>query len=301
MHWRLIAGTVAFTLWAPPSLLGLPLAALLAVSGDRSARTLALTAALGAASLGLLGGASGGRLAAATSAYIVLVAAAFVSAVLLRPAPLLRQAFRAMLAAGAATALLVHAAWGADAWGALAWEATRQAGLAMRFLVERTPEAFAVYEPVVRFLSLLTPGMLALQTLAGLALAWHWHLRLSTAPPLGAAPTPFREFRLSDGWVWGIVVWLAVLIAPVSGVLHVAGANLGFVLGALYVLRGAAIAAVVAETFGVSATVVAIAAGAAAALFVPLLFLLPGLYTLGITDTWYHYRRRLAARRPHVT
>jgi hypothetical protein len=28
-----------------------------------------------------------------------------------------------------------------------------------------------------------------------------------------------------------------------------------------------------------------------------LIFVLPGLCTLGITDTWYQYRRRLAAAR----
>ena len=44
-----------------------------------------------------------------------------------------------------------------------------------------------------------------------------------------------------------------------------------------------------------------IVAGAAAALFVPLVFVLPGLCTLGITDTWYQYRRRLAARRSNAS
>ena len=62
-------------------------------------------------------------------------------------------------------------------------------------------------------------------------------------------------------------------------------------------LRGAAIVATFAEAFGVSAVALGIAAAAAAALAVPLLFVLPGLCTLGITDTWYQYRRRLAAAR----
>jgi len=87
------------------------------------------------------------------------------------------------------------------------------------------------------------------------------------------------------------------LILPVSSALHVAGTNVGIVAGALYVLRGAAIVISFADAFGISVTALAIAAATAAALAVPLLFVLPGLCTLGITDTWYHYRRRLAAAR----
>ncbi|MDP3908757.1 MAG: hypothetical protein Q8Q14_00045 [Gemmatimonadales bacterium] len=274
---------------------------------DRSGRTLPLAGGLAAVSLGVMlmasggdgGGASPNRLAGFTNAYIVLVTAAFLGVVLLKPAALLRQTVRAVAAGGAATALLVQLLWGADGWRALAWEATRDAGLAMRFVVERTPNAFNAYEPVVRFVSLMTPGMLVLQTFAGFALAWSWHQRLVTAP-LGAPAARFREFRIADGWVWGLVVWLAIWIAPTTGILQVAGANMGFVLTTLYVLRGAAIVTVFAEAAGISATALIVAGSIATALALPLLLLLPGLCTLGITDTWYQYRRRLAARQPPI-
>lgn len=296
---------MAFLLWAPAGLLGLPLALLLALGTDRPGRMLPLAGALGVASIGLMvlatgdqAGAGGGpnRLAAATNAYVVLVTAGFLGVVLLRPAPLLHQAFRALLAGGAATALLVQVIWGVDGWRALAWQATRDAGLAMRFVVERTPSAFTAYEPVVRFVSLMTPGMLILQTFAGLGLAWSWHQRLA-AQPLGAPAAPFRQFRMADGWVWGLVACLAIWIAPATGALQVAGANTGFVLTTLYALRGAAIVTVFAETVGISVAALVVAGGIAAALALPLLFLLPGLCTLGITDTWFQYRRRLATRR----
>jgi hypothetical protein len=292
-------------LWAHPSLVGLPCAALLIAAPDRFGRSLPLAGLLGAASLALLvfgggGGASGSRLAGVTSAYIVLVTAAFVTEVLLHPGPFLRHALRAMTVAGIATAVLIQVMWGADGWAALAWEATRQAGLTMGFIVERAPDAFPLYEPIVRFVSVTWPGMLALQTLAGLALAWQLHLRL-TSPALGEPLARFRDFRMGDAWVWGMVAWLGVLILPVSGALQVAGTNLGLVAGALYVLRGAAIVAAFAEAFGISAVALVIAAGAAAALALPLIFVLPGLCTLGITDTWYQYRRRLAARRTNAT
>lgn len=298
-RWRLVLGVIAFAIWAPASLVGLPCAALLAAAPDRSARTRIAAGLLGATSIALLA-LPGGRVAAVIAAYTILVTAAFVAGAALAPAAFLRQALRAICVGGVGTALLVQVVWGADGWGALAWEATREAGLSMRLLVELRPDAFTLYEPVVRFVSATAPGMLALQSLAGLALAWQWHVHL-TAQPLGAPLAPFREFRIGDGWVWGVVAWLGLLIAPVSGVLEAAGTNLGFVLGALYVLRGAAIVVTFAQALGVSAVALVIAGAAAAALALPLLFLLPGLCTLGITDTWYQYRRRLAARRSNAT
>jgi len=149
-------------------------------------------------------------------------------------------------------------------------------------------------------MSVTWPGMLALQTLAGLALAWQLQRRIAAPGGAAAASAPlmrFKDFYMGDGWVWGIVAWLGVLILPVSSVLHVAGTNVGLVASTLYVLRGAAIVATFAEAFGISAVALVIVGAAAAALAVPLVFLLPGLCTLGITDTWYQYRRRLAEAR----
>ena len=258
--------------------MGLPCAALLvlgpALPRAKPGWSQPIAGMIGAVSLALLvvSGGNGSRLGAATSAYIVLATAAFVSLVLLRPDTILRQAFRSTVAAGVATALLIQVTWG--------------------------PDAFSIYEPMVRFISVTWPGMLALQTLAGLALAWQLHRRIAASGPATSAPLMrFKDFYIGDGWVWGIVAWLAVLILPVSSVLHVAGTNVGLVASTLYVLRGAAIVATFAEAFGISAVALVIVGAAAAALAVPLVFVLPGLCTLGITDTWYQYRRRLAEAR----
>jgi hypothetical protein len=284
---------------------GLPCAALLllapALPREKPGWTQPIAGMIGAVSLALLvvSGGNGSRLGAATSAYIVLATAAFVSLVLLRPDTILRQSFRSTVAAGLATALLIQVMWGSDGWGSLAWEATREASLTMRTIGEAVPDAFSIYEPMVRFMSVTWPGMLALQTLAGLALAWQLQRRIA-APGGAAASAPlmrFKDFYMGDGWVWGIVAWLGVLILPVSSVLHVAGTNVGLVASTLYVLRGAAIVATFGEAFGISAVALLIVGAAAAALAVPLVFVLPGLCTLGITDTWYQYRRRLAEAR----
>ena len=286
--------------------MGLPCAALLllvpALPRGKPGWTQPIAGMIGAVSLALLvvSGGNGSRLGAATSAYIVLATAAFVSLVLLRPDTILRQAFRSTVAAGLATALLIQVMWGPDAWGSLAWEATREASLTMRTIAQAVPDAFAIYEPMVRFVSVTWPGMLALQTLAGLALAWQLQRRIAAPGGAAAASAPlmrFKDFYMGDGWVWGIVAWLGVLILPVSSVLHVAGTNVGLVASTLYVLRGAAIVATFAEAFGISAVALLIVGAAAAALAVPLVFVLPGLCTLGITDTWYQYRRRLAEAR----
>jgi hypothetical protein len=293
---------LAFLLWAPASLVGLPFAAILIIAPaaeELPAFSQPLAGLVGAVSLALLvvGSRSGGRLAAVTSAYIVLATAAFVSLVLLRPDTILRQALRSIVAAGIVAALLIQVMWGSEAWVALGWEATRQAGITMRSVVEVAPDTFPLYEPMVRFLSLTWPGMLALQTLAGLALASQLHVRMANRAVAAAPLARFRDFCIGDAWVWGIVAWLSVLVLPVSSVLHVAGANVGLIAITLYVLRGAAIVATFAEAFGVSMLALVLMAAAAAALAVPLLFVLPGLCTLGITDTWYQYRRRLAAAR----
>jgi hypothetical protein len=293
---------LAFLLWAHPSLVGLPCAALLIIGPGRQkagwSQPIAGTIGAISAALLVLSGSNGGRLAAVTSAYIVLASGAFVSLVLLRPDTILRQALRSIALAGAATALLIQATWGSPAWGALGWEATRIASITMRAVVEVMPDAFPIYEPMVRFISMTWPGMLALQTLAGLALAWQLHRRIAAVTPGESAPLMrFKDFVIGDGWVWGIVAWLGVLILPVSSAMHVAGTNVGLVAGALYMLRGAAIVATFAEAFGVSAVTLVLVAAAAAALALPLLFVVPGLCTLGITDTWYQYRRRLADAR----
>src|SRR5258706_7081537 len=95
----------------------------------------------------------------------------------------------------------------------------------------------------------------------------------------------FKDFYIGDGWVWGMVAWLGVLILPVSSSLHVAGTNVGLVASTLYVLRGAAIVATFAEAFGISAVAPGILGASAAGLAPCPGFLLPGPCTLAITPS----------------
>jgi predicted membrane protein DUF2232 len=294
-RWRLIAGTVAFAAWAPPSLVGLPFAALTLWARPRAPAEWLAGGAVGLASVALLVSPAGDLLTGLVRAYIVLVTAAFLALTLVvRGGDFLQRALRASLVAGVAALALARAVGGATALEALHWEAIRQASATMRFLVQRQPQLFIAFEPVVRFVSDTIPATLALQSVAGLALAWQWHQRVA-AQPLGQALGPFQEFRFGDHWVWALVAALVVWIVPLLAGLKTVALNLGIALGALYVLRGVAIVIVVAGALGVSPAALVIVAAISAVLAVPLLFLVPGLATLGVTDTWLEFRRRLKA------
>jgi len=294
--WRLIVGTIAFAACASPSLVGLPVAALSLVAQPRTTREWGVALAAGGPSLAVLLLPASDVLTQFVRAYTVLVAAALAILILLaRPVEQFpRLAVRAGLVAGVAAVVLAWAELGPAAWGMLHWEATRTASATMRAMVEQQPRLAGVFEPVVRFVSDTVPAALALQTLGGLALAWQWHQRVATTS-LGPALGPFREFRFGDYWVWAVVASLAVWITPVLGALKVTALNLLVAFGALYLLRGAAIVLAFSGPLGITPAALAIGAAVSTVLAVPLLLLVPALTTLGVTDTWLEFRRRLKA------
>jgi hypothetical protein len=293
--WRLVFSTLAFALWAPPSFVGLPFAALMLAARPRTAVEWRAALLAGVPSVGLLLVARGSFVTGAAHAYLVLVVAAFVTLTLVAPARFFPQAVRASVIALGAAAALAQVILGPDVADMLQWEATRQASATLAPLIALRPEAYAVLEPTVGFLGETVPALLVLQSLAGLGLAWQWHQRLA-AHPLGTPLAPFREFRFADGWVWAVVAAVTVWIVPLLTGLRAAALNLLVVVGTLYLLRGAAIVVAFAVILGVSPTALAVGLLAAAVLAVPLLFVVPGLATLGMTDTWLEFRRRLAGR-----
>jgi len=298
-RWRLVLASVAFAAWAPPSLLGLPFASLAFASGPRTQRERAVALAVGVASLVLLLAGDRGILDGFLGAYVVLVSAAFVALTLVAPARFLQQAWRASLLALVVALALARAVLGRQAGDMLRWEATRQWTTMIGLAVSRRPEAFPFFVPAVQFLAETVPAMLVLQACAGLALAWQWH-QLVASDPLGEPLGPFREFRFADAWVWGVVAGVGVWVTPLLAGLKIAALNLLVVLGAFYLLRGAAVAVVFASAIGFSPAALAAGLVVAAVLAVPLLFIVPGLATLGVSDTWLEFRRRLASR-PNVS
>ncbi|MBI1966655.1 MAG: DUF2232 domain-containing protein [Gemmatimonadetes bacterium] len=293
-------GSIGYAVWAPLPLAGLPFAALVIASRPRARAPWSVALIAGALSVGALVAARG-MVGAFVAAFVVLVTAAFTGGALLAPATVLRQALRATALAGVAVIGLARLVWGPTWWDGLQWQAAREASRAVRPLVAVLPEAAAVADRAIAFTSATIPGMLALQAIAGLALAWQWHVHVSDQP-LGEGIAPFRQFRFGDQWVWGLVAAVTIWAVPKLAGLKAIALNLAVVLGALYLLRGAAIVTVFAAAVGVSPAALVAGAVLAAVLAVPLLFLIPGLWTLGVTDTWLEFRRRLEERnRPHAT
>jgi len=298
--WWLVSGTVLVAVFAPTSLplAGLAFAGLQLAGGTRSGVAGAAALVVGLLSLRLVTEPQGDAVDGVTAVFQLLTAAAFVAAAWAGRAPFLRRATGALTGGAVAALALAWIAGRGMSWGLLAWETRRQVSFAERSLVETMkPETMAalypMYEPMVRLLSTARPGLEILGAYAALAAAWQWHVRTSRAP-LGPPLAPFREFRIADGAVWGVVAATAAWIASahLPG-LRIAAENAGLVLGALYLLRGAAVLGAAAAVLAVPAWVQATAA-LSGLLFVAVAA--PGLCVLGVSDTWLEFRRRLDGR-----
>ena len=131
----------------------------------------------------------------------------------------------------------------------------------------------------------LYPALLALESLAVLALAWGLFHRVSRArigPPLA----PLREFRFNDQLVWGLVAGITAVAVPTLTAFRVVGLNLLVFFGALYALRGLG---VLTWFFAPGRLMGALTIGLAIFMW-PLL----GVFALGIGlgDTWLDWRSR---------
>ena len=131
------------------------------------------------------------------------------------------------------------------------------------------------------------PALLGLESLVALALAWTLFHRISRVR-LGAPLAPLREFRFNDQLVWGVIVGLTMVLLPSLATWRAPGANLLVFFGALYVVRGAGVAAF----FMAPGWMTTLALAVCALLFGP--FLAVGALGLGLGDTWLDWRTRRA-------
>ena len=147
------------------------------------------------------------------------------------------------------------------------------------------------------------PALLALQSLAALALAWALYHRIARTR-IGPALGPLREFRFNDQLVWGLIVGLTVLLLPTVApgravafrMLRTFGINLIVFFLALYALRGLG---VISSMLPRRMLGILVAIGLLLSL-VPTTtaIALPGLFSLvtaagvlGLADTWFDWRR----------
>lgn len=133
----------------------------------------------------------------------------------------------------------------------------------------------------------LLPALLALESLAALALGWGISQRLS-AVKIGPRIGPLTEFRFNDQLVWAVAVGATLCLLPAFADGRTAGLNLLVFFGALYLIRGLGVMAWIAR--GRYAVIVILS-------LIPQVCLMLGVLALalGLGDTWLDLRRRARA------
>jgi hypothetical protein len=151
--------------------------------------------------------------------------------------------------------------------------------------------------------TIVFPALIALESLAGLALGWAVYTRMSPkriGPSLGR----LREFRFSDQLVWGVAVGATLMMLPPFREGRNAGVNLLVFFGTLYLLRGFGVMAwmttgrrkMLVIAF-VTAFVLSLVAPNVGSLILAALIQLTlgAAMVLGLGDTWLDWRSRPAA------
>jgi hypothetical protein len=167
------------------------------------------------------------------------------------------------------------------------WKEMMEKSPSLRRLTEESEIQLA---SIPRWSTVVMPALLALESLAALALGWAlFHRMSSTAigPPLAR----IRDFRFNDHLVWGVAVGASIFLLEAFAEGKNAGLNLLVFFGFLYVLRGIGILAWMARTRVMTVMLVTLAIVAW-----PLVTALA--FGLGLGDTWLDLRTRAQAKTP---
>lgn len=228
--------------------------------------------------------------------WAVLIGGWFVSLTMLLPG----RSFltRALPAVAGTVASALVALVLIDGWGSVDSGMSRQieAGLATTVEImssaiegDLETELADTLAAASRIQGVLFPALLALSSLAALGVAWWLHVRMAQLP--GPALRPLREFRFADPLIWVFISGLVlVVVAEWSVGWGRLGTNLLAFMGALYMLRGAAVLLViwgsVSFATGLLFAVVVVLAGPVVAL---------GAMLVGVGDSWLDLRTRVTA------
>lgn len=138
------------------------------------------------------------------------------------------------------------------------------------------------------------PALLALQSLAALALASWWIRRIGRSRSKAFELRRLRDFRFNDQLIWLLIAGLVVLILPLGEGASRLALNVLVFMTVLYVVRGLAVFVYLAMD---SRSIPTIVFGVIA-----LVFLYPVAVTaallMGVGDTWLDVRRRVAKASP---
>lgn len=145
--------------------------------------------------------------------------------------------------------------------------------------------ASAIYQTVEAQVQVF-PALLALETMAALAVAWWLFQRLARGSD--GALAPFATFRFNDHLVWLMITGLVLVGARVGDPATRLGANLAVFMGALYAVRGLAVGYAVGgglSFFGFFILALGLLVAAPAVLGFAVL--------IGVADTWLDLRQRV--------
>ena len=129
------------------------------------------------------------------------------------------------------------------------------------------------------------PALLALESLAALAIAWAVYHRFSSVP-IGPELGRLREFRFNDQLIWGLAVGGTVYFLPPFEEGKTAGLNLLVFFGTLYLFRGIGVLSWVARSQALATVLIILTAISPG--FVGILAL-----GIGVGDTWMDWRSRV--------
>lgn len=147
--------------------------------------------------------------------------------------------------------------------------------------------ASAIYRTVEAQASVF-PALVALESMAALAVAWWLYVRLLQGRDGGISP--IGRFRFNDHLVWVLVVALLLVIVSSGDAVTRIGANLAVFMGALYAMRGIGVVVFVSgglSLFGYTMFVLGLLFAAPVVIGFTVLF--------GIADTWLDLRERVGS------
>lgn len=299
-HRMLLLSSVVFVTFAPVGLFALPLAVLLAMSPVRTPKeAMALAIAGGFSLVWLL---DMGQLPdQVVRAAAVLATAVFVPITRYYSMPVIHRSLTAVGFAALSVAGMLVAL--GSSWGELRWWAGHEARLSVRIVSQvlwmaaqdgssAAAEIAALVGDSVRYAADYFPAAVALQLIAGLALATAIYIRVA-ATPHGPGLARFTQFRFNENIGWVAIPPLLVILIPMLAAAKVGATNLLIVMGALYALRGVSIIAFGLRLVGATSGFMIVAIIVAGLLILPVA--VAGAILLGIADSGLDLRRRWTA------
>lgn len=136
--------------------------------------------------------------------------------------------------------------------------------------------------------TMLVPALLALESLAAMALGWALYHRMSDVA-VGPALGKLSDFRFNDQLVWGVAVGASIFLLKAFAEGKSAGLNLLVFFGFLYVLRGMGVLTWMSRGRALKFMLI-VAAIFAWQVMAALAF------GIGLGDTWLDWRSRARAK-----